>query len=822
MKNKHQILYFSFAIIILLITVSCSPSSGSSKKDVEEEIEVIELDEPGATNPENAFKNILNNKNWTFINKKAITQKNGVYTFNGRESTGSIKRTIVLNQQTTLKYSILVFLYEQYDGCFEFLIDDKVVKTYTGLNNAWQNEAFEIEAGTHTIEWRRNDTNPDYSLWKNDKSKMVYVSLKDFSLKQITALTAVNQTFEDALDYDMWICSGLCTEVVTEKGRWPQSGDALVDTHGKIIKLGIVKFFPDNTEQHDNSSLKIYKISVAGQAVLSFDYKCDIVAGFDEANNYEYAQTFKVFVDDETTPRFEVKGEVMQWKNASIVLSAGIHSVTFVADKDERWYRNPNKANAVYLDNITLASDTIASVDIYPKGLQETYVGGFPIQFSAKALRSDGSVISGKNITWSATGGTIDNDGEFTPGNAEGTYTVTATIDGISGSNQTVKIHGVDYVKDPVTINGHTFTGEITDGTGYLNDTANISFAEPTPRYSHFTADGFFPLKGTASDTDAFVRVIKCDKTQDEITIEEIKNNKSLGEDVDYDNFDYSQLNLRSWYNWDYKYQTIHFIRKGDFSQRIWLRFGDGEYEIWIYEGNINKQEDYDGYEGAYYGFWSSDGVDTTEVFSVINKTGLDWSPDDCAYLMPSYICQSDNYLVSNGFNAVMAELPQNAPIGQKLQGLYDWVIDLCHYDFISSGLPPEYEGGLRKRQDAMHVVEYKMAVCEGYANLYTALARLAGVKSAYQSSAYLNHAWTECYYKGEWKMVDVTWDDPSDTDVTVSIPNAGNYTYFLIDPKDKSHGDKNGNLDNVTDFSRSVVSAGKDAESEYKPDCRF
>jgi transglutaminase/protease-like cytokinesis protein 3 len=149
-----------------------------------------------------------------------------------------------------------------------------------------------------------------------------------------------------------------------------------------------------------------------------------------------------------------------------------------------------------------------------------------------------------------------------------------------------------------------------------------------------------------------------------------------------------------------------------------------------------------------------------------------------------------------------MAELPENATIGNKLQALYDWVIDICHYDYVS------YSDGKssdkRKKQDAYHVVKYGMGVCEGYANLYTALARLAGVKSAWQCSDNLNHAWVECYYNGQWKMVDATWDDPSEENVTESIPNSGNYDYFLIDPNDVSHM-KDGVSDKETDYSRTV-----------------
>ena len=154
-----------------------------------------------------------------------------------------------------------------------------------------------------------------------------------------------------------------------------------------------------------------------------------------------------------------------------------------------------------------------------------------------------------------------------------------------------------------------------------------------------------------------------------------------------------------------------------------------------------------------------------------------------------------------------MAELPEDATLGQKLQALYDWEARRSHYDYVSFTTTSTDK---RKRQDAVHVLKYGMGVCEGYADLYTAFARLLGVKAAYQSSAKLNHAWTELYYKGQWKMVDVTWDDSFGNPVEENVekyPTAENYWYFLIDQKDASHAPN----DNVTDFHRSASSISSD-----------
>ena len=591
-------------------------------------------------------------------------------------------------------------------------------------------------------------------------------------------------------DWDIYV-GGLSSGVVDRDpvfAKFPQYGDALVDTHGKVIKLAThttTSDFSDKIYQNvsgGNSQLLIKDFTVSEESALSFDYKCDLYYGYDNEGNL-HKNSLQVFIDDDSEPVFETYGYGQIWQKESIVLSVGTHSVCFLAKADN--YYGYYVTNAAYLDNITIAPNTIASVDIYPKGLQETYVNGDTIQFTAKALRSDGSVIPNKDVTWTSTSGSIDSNGLFTPGNTKGTFTVTATIDGKSTSNTTVKVHGSDYLTDPVTINGHTFTGKITPINNVTRtDTNKITFSDPTPKYTNFTTDGFFVLKGTAKDTCAFIRVVKLD--DDDSTDKE--------------------------FGWDYKYNNYYIIKPGDFEQRIWLRFGDGDYEILVYEATVNFYKDYDGYEGAFNGAnWpGSDEPNSYTWFHVKNQTTFNHAPDDCTYLLPSYYIQCDDFLITNAFNAVMAELPDDATLGMKLQALYDWEARRSHYDYVSF---TDTSTDKRKRQDAVHVLKYGMGVCEGYADLYTAFSRLLGIKSAYQSSANLCHAWTELYYKGAWKMVDITWDDPSETGTVDKNPTAENYWYFLIDPNDASHAkrDNEGNTitpyqyDRVTDFSRSA-----------------
>ncbi len=726
---------------------------------------------------------ILNNPDWEITNKSAIhfDTSNGVYTINAKENGCGFKTTITSAEPKTVNFKIKTHILDQYDGYMQFLIDDEIIGQYTGAYSIWQNEQIDIGAGSHTFEWKHYDTNPGtYSNFAANKQADPYIALKEIKFTdQSNAIKSINKDSNNAVISKMWVASGFYSEVVDKDpvyASWPQYGKALVDTHGKVLKLATYKL-EDGNKCCGNSTMTIKEIEVSEDSTLSFDYKCDLLDWTDE-NNVYHKNYLKVYVDDNTTPAVEGSGFKQIWQNASINLPQGTHTVKFVSGTDD-FYFGYDITNATYIDNITLVPNTIASVDIYPKGLQETYVNGNAIKFNAKALRSDDSVISDKIVSWSSTGGSIDSDGLFTPGSAEGTFTVTATIDGLSASNQTIKIHSSNYLSDPVTINNQTFTGEISEESGILfSKTNNITLEAPSPKYTKFTANGFFVLKGTTTN-DKSVRVFIRKQGPGALTSD-------------------------NQYNPDYRYQASIIIPPGDFEQRIWLRFGDGLYDVEFAEADATFNENYDQYEGALTGWNVQFSEGSVIRCEVTNKTGLNWSSDDCEYLMPSDNCQCDDLLISNAFNAVMAELPENASLGQKLQALYDWEAHTSHYDYVS------FSNGQstpkRKKQDAVHVLKYGMAVCEGYADLYTAFARLAGVKATFQYSRNLNHNWTEVYYDGKWRMIDVTWDDTTNEGSVDKKPTSENYSYFLIDPNDASHIKTNsGGSDRITVYSRTA-----------------
>ena len=682
----------------------------------------------------------------------------------------ALRRQIAFPETKVFTFEVSTNLNIDKDGYLKFYVDDVLKDSYTG-SSGFQLKSYEIPAGIHTIKWEKVDNNSESSATVVNGYE-AYAKIKNFSFG-IAPLSSINQTFETAIDENMWVGAGLSAGVVENDpvfAKWNQYGDALVDTHRKVYKLAT--HLSGNTV--GNSSLTIQRITVTEPSAISFDFKSDLLKNDSEPEKNHY---FRVYVDkegdssdDNADPVFEATGSVQVWQNKSVILpSAGTYSVKFTVIKSD--YYGTSVTNDVYIDNITLAPNTTDSVGIYPKGVQETYVNGDTIQFTAKALRSDGTAIEGKTVTWATTRGSISSSGLFTPGSSSGNATVTATIDGVTAYNDTVVVHGANYLSDPVTLNGHTFTGAISSGSGTRSNTTNITLSDPTPNYSTFTADGFFVLKGHADGLYGYVKVTKTATTNP-------------------------------------TYVTTYFLKPGDFEQRIWLRFGQGEYDVSVYEipHAVFDTGCGEGYEGDYHrtGEYYTSGATTTK-FTVTNSTpGFTHTAEECAYLMPSYICQSDDFVVSNAFNAVIAELPSNATLGQKLQALYDWELHRTYYDKVS------LHDNQRKAQDAVHVIKYGMAVCEGYANLYAAFTRLLGLQTAYQTTpsgeGEMNHAWIECKYNNEWKLVDPTWDDPvprgAGDEYNDRAPTAERYDYFFI----AVTGVNADHYHNSTDYSRMVI----------------
>ena len=133
-------------------------------------------------------------------------------------------------------------------------------------------------------------------------------------------------------------------------------------------------------------------------------------------------------------------------------------------------------------------------------------------------------------------------------------------------------------------------------------------------------------------------------------------------------------------------------------------------------------------------------------------------------------------------------------------KALHDYVVLRLSYDTPTSLLKGE-DLARRPSQEADAVFAAKTAVCEGYARLYTALGKAAGLDVAFvtgyirdahrrpsadavsdeavkQALEGFLHAWNAVKLDGQWVLVDTTWDDP------VSSDGKENYsTTYLFTP---------------------------------------
>jgi hypothetical protein len=138
-----------------------------------------------------------------------------------------------------------------------------------------------------------------------------------------------------------------------------------------------------------------------------------------------------------------------------------------------------------------------------------------------------------------------------------------------------------------------------------------------------------------------------------------------------------------------------------------------------------------------------------------------------------------------------------------KIKNIHDWIALNIIYDARA------YVTGTIPDQSVLSVLTMRTAVCEGYANLFQAMCKLAGfdcVKVNGYSRGYdamihteeivePNHAWNAVLIGGGWYLVDVTWDSGSisadgqfiplyDTGYLFLRPRGMIYTHFPSDPR--------------------------------------
>jgi hypothetical protein len=124
--------------------------------------------------------------------------------------------------------------------------------------------------------------------------------------------------------------------------------------------------------------------------------------------------------------------------------------------------------------------------------------------------------------------------------------------------------------------------------------------------------------------------------------------------------------------------------------------------------------------------------------------------------------------------------------VEKKVRAIHDYVAAVATYDSaaadaITAGATegPQVE----QSQEAYGILVAGTAVCNGYAQAFQALAQAAGVPSVIvtgEASSGVTvgaHAWNRVLVEGEWRVVDVTWDDADSL--------ATQEQYLLVEPGD-------------------------------------
>ncbi|MDR1626684.1 MAG: transglutaminase-like domain-containing protein [Spirochaetia bacterium] len=581
----------------------------------------------------------------------------------------------------------------------------------TGTRNSgaseWHTKEFFMPAGGHTLVF--SVTNP---AGKIDDSLPNGVFLDDI---RITAIHTVAPGFTETFDSPEgkiappWYGQA---KLDTAEKRFGASPPAVRERFGNPTRFAVLSLqtiFGTTTEILGLKYLKTDK-----QAALSFRF----VSGIME----RYGQTFKLYLDDKVAGSWAGLGG--PWRTESIIIPPGIHSIRFEARSTGT--STVGAYNAVFIDDIRFVHDETDSLEVFPRGVQETFMGApeaYKLRFSGRALRGDGSPRKDfTGFSFSVSGGdgnaAIDEGGVFTP-SAPGTYLVTVSAEGKTAQSSDIIVHDGDYYRKPYTYpgTGKTYAGYSGKGSGEIPPGKNLEIRYPQAR--EFEADGFFTLEGTVkSSASGSVSVSKKD------------------EGGPY-------------------FSSASYTIAGDFRLRVWLPFGKGEYSVSVYV------------PGDYH------------TLSVRNTREEETVDGDGRWIYPSGTVQSDDLRFTNLINHLCPDLVSP---GEKIRAVHDFLVPYMQYDLVSYRNPSR-----RKKQDALSALANRMGVCDGYAHVTAAMMRAAGVPTKIiNATRRIQHAWNHVYLDGAWKFLDTTWDDPIPDGGEYSI----DYHYYLLDNlSDDRHG---------------------------------
>ena len=163
-------------------------------------------------------------------------------------------------------------------------------------------------------------------------------------------------------------------------------------------------------------------------------------------------------------------------------------------------------------------------------------------------------------------------------------------------------------------------------------------------------------------------------------------------------------------------------------------------------------------------------------------------------YLQPTACIQSEDPVITEMSEAITEGYRDSY---YKALAIYNWVCNNIFYDYDAVNHRKNYHDF-----SAAGVLNSRLSVCEGYANLTIALLRAAGIpakmidgyalgitegdtwpQGVYDGSPFeSNHAWVEAYIDEHWAIMDPTWDSVNAYEYgQVTNNGLSSYRYFDI-----------------------------------------
>ncbi len=133
----------------------------------------------------------------------------------------------------------------------------------------------------------------------------------------------------------------------------------------------------------------------------------------------------------------------------------------------------------------------------------------------------------------------------------------------------------------------------------------------------------------------------------------------------------------------------------------------------------------------------------------------------------------NDIKLITSKIDELLPQLVSNtSSLENNIKSVHDYIINNSKYDSNRSD-----NGVVVYKSDTAYGPLFEgYALCGGYTDLMELFLERMNVKSFKVSS--LNHVWNAVYINGNWKHLDLTWDDPVASDGNDYLE----YNYFLID----------------------------------------